>query len=458
MTPTLPLVRRLRTAVRDVPPARWRTLVIVGLVLLITGASVKYFQKASKPSDLGTYTRTAFLRWRPQIVGGEHADGRPIPGLMQGADAYKLYNYPNPPVMALVLWPFMSLPPMVGAMLWFYAKVGMAGCCFLWAFRLAADAGRPLPDGAKVLTLALGLHPVLGDLSHGNVNIFIAFLVVGTLDLFRRNRDVAAGLVLGLAIACKVTPALFVPYFIWKRAWKAVAASLVGLVLWLAIVPGVVFGMERNATLLNSWFDGMVRPFLVDGKVTSEHANQSIPGVVFRLLTTEPSVIDYDEDDKPFGAEFHNMTDIGTPAARWVIRGCQAAFVLAVVTLCWAPAHRPGGRQGVRFAAECSLIVIGMLLFSERTWKHHGVVLVVPFAMLAAFLTTRELSAGMRAYVTWTLGLIAALTLGPSLLGGDAQDLALTYGSHLAAFLLLAAAACVVMWSERATSVRPSLS
>ena len=153
-------------------------------------------------------------------------------------------------------------------------------------------------------------------------------------------------------------------------------------------------------------------------------------------------MIDYDEDDKPYGAEFHNLTDIGTPAARWVIRGFQAAFVLAVVTLCWAPAHRPGGRQGVRFAAECSLIVVGMLLFSERTWKHHGVVLVVPFAMLAAFVTTRDLSAGMRGYVTWTLGLVAVLTLGPSLLGGDAQDLALTYGSHAAAFLLLAAA-CV---------------
>lgn len=450
MMQTSSRIGRIHAALLNVPPARWRVLFLVVLGFLITASSFKYYQKASKPSDLGTYTRTAFLRWRPQIMGGAHADGRPIVGLMQGADAYKLYVYPNPPIMAVVLWPFMSLPPMLGAMMWFYAKVGMAIACFLWAFRCVAEAGWTMPDWAKGLTVLLGLHPVLGDLSHGNVNIFIAFLVMAMLELIRRNRDLAAGIVLGLAIACKVTPALFLPYFVWKRSGKMVAASLAGLALWLFVVPGAIFGMERNVTLLTSWFDGMVRPFLVEGQVTSEHANQSIPGVVFRLLTSEPSVVGYDEDDRPFGAEFHNFTDIGEPAAKWVIRGCQGAFVLAVVALCWAPLARRGPRSGVWFAAECSLIVLGMLLFSERTWKHHGVVLILPYATLIGFLAQRPLSPVLRAGITWILGLVAILTLGPSLAGGDAQDLALTYGSHTTAFLLLAAGQCVVMGYEKA--------
>jgi hypothetical protein len=33
-------------------------------------------------------------------------------------------------------------------------------------------------------------------------------------------------------------------------------------------------------------------------------------------------------------------------------------------------------------AAEFSLILVGMLLFSERTWKHHCVTLLLPFAVL----------------------------------------------------------------------------
>ncbi len=44
-----------------------------------------------------------------------------------GANVYVGKNeYPNPPVMAIVLRPFAELPPVVGAMAWFYAKVLMA--------------------------------------------------------------------------------------------------------------------------------------------------------------------------------------------------------------------------------------------------------------------------------------------------------------------------------------------
>ena len=40
------------------------------------------------------------------------------------------------------------------------------------------------------------------------MNLFILFLVIAGLALFRSGRDIGAGLVLALAIACKVTPAL----------------------------------------------------------------------------------------------------------------------------------------------------------------------------------------------------------------------------------------------------------
>jgi len=250
-------------------------------------------------------------------------------------------------------------------------------------------------------------------------------------------------------VACKVTPALFLPYLVWKRAWRAAAGCLVGLGLWLLVVPGLALGWGHNLTLLGSWYDGMVRPFLVEGQVTTEHANQSIPGIVFRLLTDQPSAIEYDEDDgRPVPSEFHNFTNIGPDAARAIVRACQAAFVLAVVLLC-----RSRSRQGLWFAAECSLIVLGMLLFSERTWKHHGVTLALPYAVLAAFLATRPLGPGLRGYLIGTLALAGVLTVGPGALTEKGQDLALTYGTHTTAFLLLTTAVCVVMGYEKRAAV-----
>ena len=110
--------------------------------------------------------------------------------------------------------------PLAAALLWFYLKVGMTLLALHWVFRLVERHERPFPTWSKVLATLLSLRPIVGDLSHGNVNLFILFLVVAALYAFHRGRDITAGIVLALAVCCKVTPALFVPYLIWKRAWR----------------------------------------------------------------------------------------------------------------------------------------------------------------------------------------------------------------------------------------------
>jgi hypothetical protein len=318
-----------------------------------------------------------------------------------------------------------------------------------WVFRLVASpptavGGLAIPDFAKAVAILLALPAILGDLSHNNVNIFILFLLAACLELYRRNRDTPSGLVLALAIACKVTPLLFLAYFTWKRAWRVVAGCAVGLVLWLAVVPGAVFGWDRNAQLLTDWYKLMVERPVLKGEITTEHPNQAIPGFVYRLLTHSPSFIAYEKTPKgdiPVPAAYHNLADIGRPAAWVVVKVLTAAFVLAVVFLCRAPRAE---RQGWRFAAECGLIVMGMLLFSERTWKHHAVTLLIPAAALAYALTL-DLPRRVRAFVITSLVAAALLMTLPGLFGTRGQDLALVYGTHTSAFVLLTAAICLIL-------------
>jgi hypothetical protein len=428
---------------------------LLGIVFVLT--VVRYVKKVEKPSDVGTYTRSAFLRWKPQIQAlnrGENIYVPPSP-------------YPNPPIMAVILQPFMQLPSPTDAVVWLMVKAGLAVLSFRWVLRLIAGQRQAFSDLAQAVVVVFALHPVLGDLSHGNVNLFIAFLVFGGLELFRRGWDLAAGFVLALATACKVTPALFIPYFGWKAAlggwtawrertsigwaiWREGGAVLcgygVGLILWLFVVPGLAFGETRNHELLGSWYDQMVRPFVVDGKVTSEHANQSIPGVVFRLLTHEPSVVVQDENGKPVPSEYRNVMDIGPDAARWVIRGFQAAFVVLVVFLCRSPMSVR--RQGLGLAAEFALITLGMLLFSERTWKHHATTLVLPVAVLVGTWSFRPLSDRMRGLLFGTFAMLLLLLLVPSVLWGELQDICLVYGTHTVAMLVLAVAIGVVLARE----------
>src|SRR5260370_19163598 len=101
----------------------------------------------------------------------------------------------------------------------------------------------------------------MGDLYHNNVNIFILFLLAGSLFAFSRGRRMTSGVILGLAIACKVTPALFIPYFLWKRAWGALAGCALGLILFLLLVPGLFLGINLTLDLLSIWEHLMLTPF-----------------------------------------------------------------------------------------------------------------------------------------------------------------------------------------------------
>jgi hypothetical protein len=401
---------------------RWHHwLFLLGLLLIFLLASIQYGLKARKD-------RSAFERWHQYLTD---IDG--------GEDIYQQHNYPNPPIMALILDPFMRLPAVAGALCWFYFKVVLTLLALRWVFRLVEEAGKPFPPWAKGVTVLLSLRPILGDLNHGNVNLFILFLVVASLYSFHRRRDMQAGILLALAIACKVTPALFVPYFLWKRSWKTLAGCAVGLVLFLVLVPSIFVGPKQNATLLTSWVEHMVLPYVVKGEVTTEHPNQSLPGLAFRLLTYSPSFVAYPHN-RPVGVGYHNVLALDPDVVRRIVKGCMGLFAALVVWTCRTPTARV--RSGWRLAAEYSLVLLGMLLFSERTWKHHCVTFVLPFAVLCYYLAVCRPGVALRRFLVATLAITAILmaVTSTSLLdwfeNGTAK-LAQVYGMYVWAYLLL---------------------
>jgi alpha-1,2-mannosyltransferase len=417
---------------------RARLAFLIGLIAFFVVLSVWTTFKARSH-------RSAFARWQPQLLEME-----------QGENIAERHNYPNPPIMGLILLPLAKLPTVWGSLAWFYLKVVLTLLAIVWLFRMIGTAERPFPGWAQAVVVLLALRPIMGDLQHGNVNLFILFLVVAALAAYSVRWDVTAGLTLGLAIACKVTPALFVPYFLWKRAWRVLAGCVGGLVLflWPGIVPGIALGWEDNREQLASWYKVMVQPFVIDGKVTSEHNNQSLPGLATRLLTHSPSFSVY-INDVYTPTDYDNVADLSPAVVRWLVKGCMGLFVLLVVWTCRTPT---GERRGWRLAAEYSLIVLGMLLFSERTWKHHCVTLLLPFGVLCYYLAacrpTPALRRGLIACLVAVTLLIAATST--SLLPSPAAKQAQVYGAYVWAFLLLIAALVVVLRQPEAMPSTPT--
>jgi hypothetical protein len=396
-----------------------------GVALIFVAASIPYAAKARRDAS-------AIVRWHNQIEE-----------LASGEDVYLRHGYPNPPIMGLLLSPLAALPPVAGALLWYYAKAGMALLAFFWAFRLVETPQQRFPLGGKALVMLLSIRPMLGDLTHGNVNLFILFLVVAALVLFQRRWDFSSGMVLALAVACKVTPLLFVPYFLWKRAWKTLAGCAAGLMLFLWIVPACFLGWDRNVQLLNSWHEQMAKPYLVDGRVLyTAHANQSLPALIMRMTTASPSFTDY-VDGELAPLRFDNVLDWDPITARWLVRGCMILFVGIAITCCRTSLLE---RRGWRLPAEFSLVILGMLLFSERTWKHHCVGLLLPLAVLVYWLATEQGTGLMRACLSAVLLLVATATLADNVLGTQAD----VYGAYTwGNFLLLMALAAVLVINGR---------
>jgi len=262
-------------------------------------------------------------------------------------------------------------------------------------------------------------------------------------------------------MACKVTPALFVPYLLWKRAPRALAGCAAGIVLffWPGFVPACFLGWEKNLHEVNSWTAQMVKPFLVDGVVTSEHNNQSLPGLVYRLTTHSPSFVEY-PNNQWTPVRWHNVVSLSPETARWLVKGFIGLFVLLVVWTCRVPRAGPGAdplrrsaglpagrRSAGGLAAEYSIVVLGMLLFSERTWKHHCVTLLLPFAVLSYQLVVQWSQKGLRTSLIASLAAVVLLmsSTSISLLGRDVGKLAQVYGAYVFSFFLLLAALAVVL-------------
>jgi len=425
-------------------PVRGQRWFIAGLLGLFVVVSVLHSIKVMKPRADG-YTRSAINRWAPQLEA-----------LEAGENINERYNYPNPPIMALMLWPFAKLSPLATALTWFYLKVALTLFAIIWTFRMVETPEQPFPVWAKALTVLLSVRMIMSDLSHGNVNLLILFLLVGALYAFRNGRDWTAGNLLALSIACKLTPALFLAYFVYKRAWKTLIATGAGLVLYFFVVPGLFLGFERNQELLSSWVNGMVMPFVRDGVVTTEHQNQSLPGLVHRLFTASPSFSDYN-GDLYVPTRYDYWLSLAPKTASYIVKGIMAIFALALVLICRSsvkstdPNVTPAqARQGWQLSAEYSIVLIGMLLFSERTWKHHAVTLLVPFAVLCYTIAVVPLSQMLRR------GIIAALVIAnvgialtsTGMWEDDFAKNAQVYGGFTVAFIAL----LIALFAVRAAS------
>jgi alpha-1,2-mannosyltransferase len=399
-------------------------------VVVILIAAAFYYPKAADH-------RSAFVRWRPQVLK-----------FWAGENIYDKMLFPNPPILPVTLGPLMALPPVTGAMAWFGIKVGLTTIAVLLCLNMVKGRDRPLPPFFQSTVLLLSLRPILGDLHHGNINLLVLFLIVAMFEAWRNGHDVAAGLLLGLAISYKVTPALFLPYFAYKRSWRTVGSTFLGLAVFLLVVPSLAVGPRFNWQCLTMWWHRMLTPFLVEGSASPQEINQSMVGVLTRLLTEiTPGTSRYD---------LHlDVNFVAWPPALvgFLVKGLAFGLVFLLAYFCRSDTR---DRRDPRLLGEVALVVLTMLFVSERSWKHHFVTLLLPYTYLVwEFFSPRKdsrarLALGAALGLSCLLMATTSSELGGLFAGGSGHEIAQAYGMFLWAAVVLYVAVAWCLQARRA--------
>jgi alpha-1,2-mannosyltransferase len=317
-----------------------------------------------------------------QMGGQAWLDGRP---LYRGDVSFHTpigLNLPftYPPLAAIVFCPFswlhmpiasVAITLLTSALLIVSTTLVLTGLD-VWS----ASAVVPGPAWLRRLWLAvfiaaaasIWLEPITSNFAFGQINVVLMTLVIA--DCVPRRTPWPRGLLLGLGIALKLTPAVFLLYFLLRRDNRAALTALASF----AGATLVGFVLAWN----DSW-DYWTHTVLHTDRIgeTALNTDQNIAGALARL-----------------GLGEHDRFPL------WV-----AACLLVLAATIWA--MRRVLRAGERTLALVCVALFGLVV-SPVSWSHHWV-WVLPTVLVTGILAWRRrnvalavLSAAGVALMRWT--------------------------------------------------------
>ncbi len=234
-----------------------------------------------------------------------------------------------PPFAAILFVP-LALVPMWAANLLLTAAT--LACMWLVLRLVVRGSGWPAGLVLPAFTLALTLGPLQETVAYGQVNVLLLALIA--VDVLVGRGRPWRGWLVGFAMAVKLTPAVFLAFFLVRRDWRALGQAVISAVVWTGI--GFVAAPRDS---VNYWTSVLFDPSRIGG--LAYVSNQSFNGALVRLTDG----------------------DGGGPA--WFL-------LCAVVGLaCLVVIHRQL-RAGLVTSA---LVTMGtyVLLASPVSWSHHWV-------------------------------------------------------------------------------------
>jgi alpha-1,2-mannosyltransferase len=311
-------------------------------------------------------------------------------------DAFPFWlPFTYPPVSAVLFGMLAVLPFAVAAML--LTAAGLVALSVTTVLAVPPESARVVSGLAVVGGLAL--EPVRTTLMFGQVNLVLMGLVA--VDCLVAGPRYPRGLLVGLAAAVKLTPLVFVLFFVARRQFQP---AVTAVVTFAAVSgAGMLFAPSDS---VRYWWATIFDPDRIGGAAFV--TNQSLRGALVRLDLTEA----------------------------WL------PLVAVVLVLAWL-----GARRASDPVMALLVVAAGGLLVSPVSWSHHWVWIAPAVAYFAV-----RVYRNRRALTVLTSVAIVFAVGHRSLPHAHNRELAWTWWQHVLGNSYLLAALAFLVWSASVMS------
>ena len=355
------------------------------------------------------------------------ANGRSPYAQFDGSVSVVMTGFDYPPFAALLVRPLALLSDTAAMTLWLWVSLACTVAGALVVARTALPESWPRTDIALLAAFAFG--PAAYNYWHGQMNPVIFLLLALAYRAWVRDRELPAGVLLGLAGGVKVAPAVLILVLL-RRGWWRGAAAMVATGLASVGVAAAVIGVNGVRTFFDTVLPALTRE-------TGWIYNQSLGGLLSR-------------------AGDHSVLSVG-PGSTALHVAVLAGAVALLGVAAWVV--RPGQRDEAERGAEFGLALTAMLLAGSIAWYPHFTHILIPLAAAAGLVAARgwhvERRLGLALLaVLGVFGLVAPVVLS----GIDMQTLQSAHaGAEWWPFLQLfslPAAAVLALLATQARSLR----
>ena len=203
-----------------------RSAAIAVLVLLIAVLAYQTWLRFSEALDLNIYLVAARAFWEGE---NPYAIGTAAPFI------YPLF-------LCFVLWPLIHIPLELAAVAWFVLSLLALATAAGLTLKISGSINVNRAVIAAAIVFVLLAEVLQNNFRNGQVNFIVLAATIAFAWCWTRGRRTLASGWLAVAIAVKVTPAIFLIFLARRRDWRTLVTTIAMTMVLTMALPAVVAG------------------------------------------------------------------------------------------------------------------------------------------------------------------------------------------------------------------------